>query len=159
DEADRMLDMGFINDIRKIVMKLPVQRQTLLFSATMPEAVTELARTILRSPEKVAVTPVGSTVASVTQRIVHVDRQGKSAVLADLLRGEPIDRAIVFTRTKHGADKLVRGLGKAGIGAEAIHGNKSQNQRERVMAAFRRGQVRILVATDIAARGIDVEGI
>ena len=159
DEADRMLDMGFITDIRKIVAKLPAQRQTFFFSATMPQAIAELAGAMLRNPAKVAVTPVASTVDSVTQRIVHVDRQGKSAVLADLLRDEPIDRALIFTRTKHGADKLVRGLGKAGIGAEAIHGNKSQSQRERVLAAFRRGQVRILVATDIAARGIDVEGI
>ncbi len=159
DEADRMLDMGFIHDIRKIVAKTPAQRQTLFFSATMPQAIAELAGAMLRNPAKVAVTPVASTVDKVTQRIVHVDRQGKSAVLADLLRDEPIDRALVFTRTKHGADKLVRGLAKAGIGAEAIHGNKSQNQRERVLAAFRQGHIRILIATDIAARGIDVEGI
>jgi ATP-dependent RNA helicase RhlE len=159
DEADRMLDMGFIHDIRRIVAKLPRQRQTLLFSATMPQAIADLAAAMLQNPAKVAVTPVASTVDRVTQRIVHVDRQGKSAVLADLLRDEPIDRALVFTRTKHGADKLVRGLGKAGIRSEAIHGNKSQNQRERVLAAFRQGRVRILVATDIAARGIDVEGI
>jgi ATP-dependent RNA helicase RhlE len=159
DEADRMLDMGFINDIRKIVTKLPPQRQTLFFSATMPQAIADLAGAMLRNPARVAVTPVASTVDRVIQRIVHVDRQGKSAALADLLRDEPIDRALVFTRTKHGADKLVRGLAKAGIGAEAIHGNKSQNQRERVLAAFRQGQIRILVATDIAARGIDVEGI
>ena len=159
DEADRMLDMGFIHDIRRIVGKLPAQRQTLLFSATMPPAIAELAAAMLRNPAKVAVTPVASTVDRVTQRIVHVDRQGKSAVLADLLRDEPIDRALVFTRTKHGADKLVRGLGKDHIRAEAIHGNKSQKQRERVLAAFRQGHLRILVATDIAARGIDVEGI
>jgi ATP-dependent RNA helicase RhlE len=159
DEADRMLDMGFIHDIRKITAKLPAQRQTLLFSATMPQAIAELAAAMLRNPAKVAVTPVASTVDRVTQRIVHVDRQGKSAVLADLLRDEPIDRALVFTRTKHGADKLVRGLGKDNIRAEAIHGNKSQKQRERVLSAFRQGHLRILVATDIAARGIDVEGI
>jgi superfamily II DNA/RNA helicase len=159
DEADRMLDMGFIHDLRRIVAKLPAQRQTLMFSATMPKAIADLAAAMLRNPARVAVTPVASTVDRVTQRIVHVDRQGKSAVLADLLRDEPIDRALVFTRTKHGADKLVRGLGKAGISAEAIHGNKSQNQRERVLTAFRRGRVRILVATDIAARGIDVDGI
>jgi superfamily II DNA/RNA helicase len=159
DEADRMLDMGFIHDIRRIVAKLPKERQTLMFSATMPEDIAKLTAEMLRNPAKVAVAPVSSTVDRVDQRIVHVNRQDKSAVLADLLRDEPIDRALVFTRTKHGADKLVRGLCKAGIGAEAIHGNKSQSQRERVLAAFRRGQVRILVATDIAARGIDVEGI
>jgi ATP-dependent RNA helicase RhlE len=159
DEADRMLDMGFVHDIRKIVAKLPRERQTLLFSATMPEAIARLATEMLRNPEKVAVAPVSSTAERVSQRIVHVNRQEKAAVLADLLRDEPIDRALVFTRTKHGADKLVRGLGKAGIGAEAIHGNKSQGQRERVLSAFRQGQVRILVATDIAARGIDVEGV
>jgi ATP-dependent RNA helicase RhlE len=159
DEADRMLDMGFIHDIRRIIAKLPKERQTLMFSATMPEAIAKLAAELLRNPAKVAVAPVNSTVERVSQRIVHVNRQDKSAVLADLLRDEPIDRVLVFTRTKHGADKLVRGLGKAGIGAEAIHGNKSQGQRERVLAAFRQGEVRILVATDIAARGIDVEGV
>jgi ATP-dependent RNA helicase RhlE len=159
DEADRMLDMGFIHDIRRIVAKLPKERQTLMFSATMPEDIAKLAAELLRNPARVAVAPVSSTVDRVTQRIVHVNRQDKPSALADLLRDEPIDRALVFTRTKHGADKLVRGLGKAGIGAEAIHGNKSQSQRERVLAAFRQGQVRILVATDIAARGIDVEGI
>ncbi len=159
DEADRMLDMGFIHDIRRIIAKLPKERQTLMFSATMPDAIAKLAAELLRDPAKVAVAPVSSTVERVSQRIVHVKRQDKPAVLADLLRDEPIDRALVFTRTKHGADKLVRGLGKAGIGAEAIHGNKSQGQRERVLAAFRQGEVRILVATDIAARGIDVEGV
>jgi ATP-dependent RNA helicase RhlE len=159
DEADRMLDMGFIHDIRRIVAKLPAERQTLFFSATMPAAIAELAGAMLRDPARVAVTPVASTGERVSQRIVHVDRHAKPAALADLLRAEPIERALVFTRTKHGADKLVRSLAKAGIGAEAIHGNKSQNQRERVLAAFRQGRVRILVATDIAARGIDVEGI
>jgi len=114
---------------------------------------------MLLDPAKVAVTPVASTVDRVTQHIVHVDRQGKSAVLADLLRDEPIDRALVFTRTKHGADKVVRGLANAGIAAHAIHGNKSQNQRERVLGEFRSGKIRTLVATDIAARGIDVDGI
>jgi ATP-dependent RNA helicase RhlE len=159
DEADRMLDMGFIHDIRRIIAKLPRERQTLMFSATMPDAIAKLAAELLRNPAKVAVAPVSSTAERVNQRIVHVNRGDKSAVLADLLRDEPIDRALVFTRTKHGADKLVRGLGKAGIGAEAIHGNKSQSQRERVLSAFRQGEVRILVATDIAARGIDVEGV
>ncbi len=159
DEADRMLDMGFIHDIRKIVAKLPAQRQTLMFSATMPRAITELAAQMLRDPIKVAVTPEASTVERVEQRVIRVDRAAKSAVLIDVLRAEAIDRALVFTRTKHGADKVVRSLVRAGIAAEAIHGNKSQGQRERVLAAFRKGEVRTLVATDIAARGIDVDGI
>src|SRR5262245_14003844 len=159
DEADRMLDMGFIRDIRKIVAKLPAQRQTLLFSATMPQDIADLARQMLKDPVKVAVTPVASTAERIAQRIVHVDKGGKSRLLAELLRNEPVNRALVFTRTKHGADKVVRQLNKDGITAEAIHGNKSQNQRERVLLAFREGKVRTLVATDIAARGIDVDGI
>ena len=159
DEADRMLDMGFIHDIRKIVAKLPARRQTLLFSATMPRAIAALADQILRDPAKVAVTPVASTVERVEQRIIRVDRAAKSAVLAEILQRESIGRVLVFTRTKHGADKVVRGLAKAGISAHAIHGNKSQNQRERVLAAFRKGEVLTLIATDIAARGIDVDGI
>jgi superfamily II DNA/RNA helicase len=154
-----MLDMGFIHDIRKIVAKLPPRRQTLLFSATMPHAIAELAAQMLREPVTIAVTPVASTVERVEQRVIHVDRATKPAMLAEVLKRETIDRALVFTRTKHGADKVVRGLGKLGMQAEAIHGNKSQNQRERVLSAFRKGNVRILVATDIAARGIDVDGI
>jgi superfamily II DNA/RNA helicase len=159
DEADRMLDMGFIHDIRKIVAKLPADRQTLFFSATMPSAIAELAKTMLRDPAKVAVTPVSSTVQRVEQRVMRVDRAAKPAVLAQVLKGEHVGRSLVFTRTKHGADKVVRGLAKAGIAASAIHGNKSQNQRERVLMNFRSGGVRTLVATDIAARGIDVDGI
>jgi len=159
DEADRMLDMGFINDIRKIVAKLPANRQTLMFSATMPRAIADLAAQMLRDPVKVAVTPGASTVESVEQRIIRVDRAAKPAILVDVLRAEAVDRALIFTRTKHGADKVVRRLVQAGIAAEAIHGNKSQGQRERVLAAFRTGKVRTLVATDIAARGIDVDGI
>jgi ATP-dependent RNA helicase RhlE len=159
DEADRMLDMGFINDIRKIVAKLPVRRQTLLFSATMPKDIAELAEEMLRDPARVAVTPVSSTAERVTQRIIQVDHSAKAAKLAQLLKQEQIDRALVFTRTKHGADKVVKGLAKAGIAANAIHGNKSQNHRERVLASFRSGEIRTLVATDIAARGIDVDGI
>jgi ATP-dependent RNA helicase RhlE len=149
DEADRMLDMGFIHDIRKIVAKLPAHRQTLFFSATMPHAIAELANQML----------VASTVERVEQRILRVDRAAKPAVLADLLKRESVDRALVFTRTKRGADRVVRSLQKAGIAAQAIHGNKSQNQRDRVLADFRQGGVRTLVATDIAARGIDVDGI
>jgi ATP-dependent RNA helicase RhlE len=159
DEADRMLDMGFINDIRKIVAKLPVRRQTLFFSATMPKDIAELAEAMLRDPARVAVTPVASTVERITQRIIQVDHAAKPALLAQLLKQEAVDRALIFTRTKHGADKVVKGLAKAGIRADAIHGNKSQNNRERALAAFRSGEIRTLVATDIAARGIDVDGI
>jgi superfamily II DNA/RNA helicase len=159
DEADRMLDMGFIQDIRKIVAKLPSKRQTLFFSATMPRDIAELADQMLQDPVKVAVTPAASTVDRIEQRVIHVDRGTKSAVLAELLKSEPVNRALVFTRTKHGADKVVKGLIRDGIPAEAIHGNKSQNQRDRVLAAFRTGAVKTLVATDIAARGIDVDGI
>jgi len=159
DEADRMLDMGFIHDVRRIVAMLPARRQTLFFSATMPPAIAALADQMLRDPAKVAVTPVASTVDLVEQRVIRADRAAKPAILAEILRRESVERALVFTRTKHGADKVVRGLVRAGIAAEAIHGNKSQPQRERVLAAFRNGQVRTLVATDIAARGIDVDAI
>src|SRR6201994_4916463 len=159
DEADRMLDMGFINDIRKIVAKTPIKRQTLFFSATMPKDIAELAEAMLRDPARVAVTPVASTVERITQRIIQVDHSAKPAHLAQLLKQEQVDRALIFTRTKHGADKVVKGLAKVGITADAIHGNKSQNHRERVLAAFRSGEIRTLVATDIAARGIYVDGI
>jgi superfamily II DNA/RNA helicase len=159
DEADRMLDMGFINDIRKIIAKLPARRQTLLFSATMPKDIAELAQSMLRDPARVAVTPVSSTVERISQRIIQLDHTAKGAFLAQLLKQDTVDRALVFTRTKHGADKVVKGLARAGIAAEAIHGNKSQNHRERVLSAFRVGKIRTLVATDIAARGIDVDGI
>jgi superfamily II DNA/RNA helicase len=159
DEADRMLDMGFIHDIRKVVAKLPQKRQTLFFSATMPREIVELAQSMLRNPVRVEVTPQATTVERIAQRVIFVDRSSKPGLLADTLRNEPIDRALIFTRTKRGADRVVSDLAKRGLAAEAIHGNKSQNQRERVLAAFRDGKVRTLVATDIAARGIDVEGI
>jgi ATP-dependent RNA helicase RhlE len=159
DEADRMLDMGFINDIRKIVAKLPAKRQTLMFSATMPGAIAELAAHMLRDPARVEVTPAASTVDRIDQRVIRVDRADKGSILVEVLQQEPVDRALIFTRTKHGADKVVRRLVQAGIAAEAIHGNKSQGQRERVLAAFRTGKIKTLVATDIAARGIDVDGI
>jgi ATP-dependent RNA helicase RhlE len=159
DEADRMLDMGFINDIRKIVAKLPKERQTLMFSATMPRAISELAAQMLRDPAKVAVTPVAATADRVEQRVIRVDRAAKPALLVELLKSEPIDRVLIFTRTKHGADKVTRRLVQSGIPAEAIHGNKSQGQRERALSAFRDGTVKTLVATDIAARGIDVDGV
>jgi ATP-dependent RNA helicase RhlE len=159
DEADRMLDMGFINDIRKIVAKLPIKRQTLFFSATMPKDIAELADAMLRDPARVAVTPVSSTAERINQRIIQLDFSAKPAFLTKLLKDEPINRALVFTRTKHGADKVVKTLERAGIAASAIHGNKSQNHRERTLAQFRSGEIRTLVATDIAARGIDVDGI
>jgi ATP-dependent RNA helicase RhlE len=159
DEADRMLDMGFIHDIRKIVAKVPKDRQTLLFSATMPREIAELAGEMLRDPARISVTPVSSTSERIAQRVIHTDKAAKPTLLVDVLRSEPIERALVFTRTKHGADKVVKSLAKAGIVAEAIHGNKSQNQRERVMGNFRAGRIQTLIATDIAARGIDVDGI
>jgi ATP-dependent RNA helicase RhlE len=154
-----MLDMGFIRNIRRIVPNLPAKRQTLLFSATMPQEITALATQMLHNPVSVAVTPAATTVERVEQRVIHVNRAGKSALLVDVLRRETIDRVLVFTRTKHGADKVVRSLANAGLAAGAIHGNKSQNQRERVLATFRAGRLRTLIATDIAARGIDVEGV
>jgi ATP-dependent RNA helicase RhlE len=159
DEADRMLDMGFVADIRKIVAKLHRTRQTLFFSATMPKVIAELAKSMLRDPTHVAVTPVSSTVERISQRILQLDHSAKPALLAKLLQQQSVARALVFTRTKRGADKVVKALLKADIAADAIHGNKSQNHRERALAAFRSGEVRTLVATDIAARGIDVDGV
>ena len=159
DEADRMLDMGFIHDIKKIVAMLPKERQTLFFSATMPQQIVELAKHMLRDPARVSVTPQATTAERIAQRVILTDKASKPALLAEVLKAEQTDRVLVFTRTKHGADKVVRGLQKAGFTAEAIHGNKSQSQRERVLAAFRDGKLRTLIATDIAARGIDVDGI
>ncbi|MEP7029786.1 MAG: DEAD/DEAH box helicase [Pseudolabrys sp.] len=159
DEADRMLDMGFIHDIKRVVAMLRKERQTLFFSATMPQEITKLADSMLTNPARVAVTPPASTVDRIVQRVIHTEKSAKPALLADLLKTEKTDRVLVFTRTKHGADKVVRALQKSGFGAEAIHGNKSQNQRERVLADFKSGRLRILIATDIAARGIDVDGV
>jgi superfamily II DNA/RNA helicase len=159
DEADRMLDMGFIHDIKRIVSMLPKARQTLFFSATMPQQIVELAGQMLRDPARVSVTPQATTAERIAQRVILTEKASKSALLAEVLKSETIDRVLVFTRTKHGADKVVRGLNKSGIAAEAIHGNKTQNQRERVLAAFRSGKLRTLIATDIAARGIDVDGV
>jgi len=159
DEADRMLDMGFIDPIRRVIAKLPAKRQNLLFSATMPAPIAALADQILRNPAKVSVTPVASTVDKVTQWVLFVRQSDKRALLREVLRDPALTRAIVFTRTKAGANRVARDLDGAGVAAEAIHGNKSQNARQRALGAFREGQVRVLVATDIAARGIDVDGI
>lgn len=159
DEADRMLDMGFIHDVKRVVAKLPQKRQTLFFSATMPPEIQKLADTILYRPEKVEVTPVSSTAEKVSQQIYFVDRKDKRHLLKHLLETEATGSTLVFTRTKHGADKVAKELSKVGIEAEAIHGNKSQNARQRALNAFKSGEVRVLVATDIAARGIDVEAL
>jgi ATP-dependent RNA helicase RhlE len=159
DEVDRMLDMGFIHDTRKIVELITSKFQTLFFSATMPPAIAELAAQMLHNPVTVAVDAGGKTFDRVDQRIIHVNRAAKVAVLTDVLQRESIDRVLIFTRTKRGADKVVVSLTNTGIPAQAIHGNKSQNQRDRTLAAFRRGDVRTLIATDIAARGIDIDGI
>jgi ATP-dependent RNA helicase RhlE len=157
DEADRMLDMGFINDVKKVIHKLPQKRQTLFFSATMPSEIQKLSSTILVNPGRVEVTPVSSTAEKIEQSVYFVDKAQKKNLLNDLLRDKKIISALVFTRTKHGADKVVRELVKAGTSAEAIHGNKSQNNRQRALTNFKSGKTRVLVATDIAARGIDID--
>jgi ATP-dependent RNA helicase RhlE len=158
DEADRMLDMGFIHDIKRILPKLPAGRQSLFFSATMPNVIKELSATILRpNPVQVAVTPVSSTADTVTQSVFLVDKNDKPALLRHVLKDPAIKRVLVFTRTKHGANKVTETLEKAQITAEAIHGNKSQNHRQRALSNFKAGTTRVLVATDIAARGIDVD--
>ena len=159
DEADHMLDLGFIAPIRKIVAKLPKQRHTLLFSATMPKEIAGLAAEMLDKPVEVSVTPIASTSERVDQHVFLVDGAAKREMLIELMSGAEVSRAIVFTRTKRGADRVAQHLGAAGVGAEAIHGNKSQSQRQRALDGFRRGHTRVLVATDIAARGIDVDGV
>lgn len=159
DEADQMLDLGFIHALKRIVRELPAKRQTLFFSATMPKAIRELASQFIKDPVEVKVTPVATTAERVDQHVTFVQQSEKQALLTMMLASETIDRALVFTRTKHGADRVVRLLAGNGIQSNAIHGNKSQPQRERALAAFRSGEVPILVATDIAARGIDVSGV
>jgi ATP-dependent RNA helicase RhlE len=157
DEADRMLDMGFIHDVRKVIAQLPVKRQTLFFSATMPDEISGLANSILTDPAKVSVTPVSSTAETVEQSLYFVDKGDKRNLLPHLLKTTVQGRVLVFSRTKHGADKVAKDLNKHGIKAEAIHGNKSQNARQRALENFKTGHTRILVATDIAARGIDIQ--
>ena len=157
DEADRMLDMGFINDVKKIISKLPAKRQSLFFSATMPPEIVKLARTILVKPVKVDITPESTTVEAIKQSLYYVEKSEKKKLLIHLLKDSSITSALVFTRTKHGADKLVRILNKARVLAEAIHGNKSQNSRQRALNNFKTNKTRVLVATDIAARGIDID--
>src|SRR3989339_312213 len=159
DEADRMLDMGFIHDVKKILLALPKKRQSLFFSATMPPEITKLAATILHQPQKVEVTPVSSTAETVKQFIYLVDKGNKMPLLIELLKDKTIKTALVFTRTKHGADKVVRILNKNHIKAEAIHGDKAQNARQRALTNFKAQTTRILVATDIAARGIDIDDL
>ena len=156
DEADRMLDMGFIHDVRKVIARLPEKRQTLLFSATMPQEIADLSRTILKNPVRVEVTPQSSTVDAIEQRLYKVDKGNKKLLLQEVLKDESLDSVLVFTNTKHGADRVVKELGRAGIAAMAIHGNKGQTARIKALESFKSGAIRVLVATDIAARGIDV---
>jgi len=157
DEADRMLDMGFIHDVKKIITKIPQKRQTLFFSATMPPEIQKLANTILVDPEKVEVTPPSTTADTIDQSLYFVEKGDKKKLLIHLLNDKSIKSALIFTRTKHGADKITKDLLKAGIKTEAIHGNKSQNARQKALSNFKSGQIKALIATDIAARGIDID--
>ncbi|UJH92948.1 DEAD/DEAH box helicase [Antarcticibacterium sp. 1MA-6-2] len=157
DEADRMLDMGFVHDVKKVIKKIPAKRQTLFFSATMPDAILDLANSILNNPLKVEVTPPSSTAEMIGQEVYFIDKSNKKKLLIDLLKSGDEDRILVFTRTKHGANKVVKDLTKTGIKAEAIHGNKTQNARQKALKNFKDKSTRVLVATDIAARGIDID--
>ncbi len=159
DEADRMLDMGFIHDVRRIAEKLPEKRQTLMFSATMPEEVEKLAMDLLDSPESVKVDPVSSAVKKIDQYLYYVDKVNKKYLLAQILRSPDVENALVFSRTKHGTDRIVRELKREGIEAVSIHGDKSQNARQSALNAFKSGECKVLIATDIAARGIDIAGL
>ncbi len=159
DEADRMLDMGFIHDVKKLIRQLPRQKQTLLFSATMPPQIAELAGSLLQSPVRVEVAPVSSTAEKIEQSVYFVPKKNKQSLLVHLLNDLNIQRTLVFTRTKHGADRIAKDLKKANIAADAIHGNKSQAARQNALNNFKRGKLKVLVATDIAARGIDVDAL
>jgi ATP-dependent RNA helicase RhlE len=157
DEADRMLDMGFIHDIRKIIMKLPAKRQSLFFSATMPGNIVELSRKILTNPQKVDVSPVSSAAETVSHYLYYTNKSKKKDLLFHILKDQKIDQALLFSRTKHGADRITRNLQREKIRTAAIHGDKAQNQRQKVLSQFKAGEIRVLVATDIAARGIDID--
>ncbi len=157
DEADRMLDMGFIHDIRKLLKLLPEQRQSLFFSATMPNNIVELSRKILKNPVKIEVTPVSSTAETIQQHLYYTNRTAKKDLLLHILRNDDIDQVLLFSRTKRGADRIARNLSKKKVDAAAIHGDKSQNQRQKALKNFKSGDLRVLVATDIAARGIDID--
>ena len=157
DEADRMLDMGFINDIKKIIATLPAKRQSLFFSATMPDNIVKLSRKILTNPQKIDVSPISSTAETIRQYLYYTNRITKKDLLLHILQDKEIDQALLFSRTKHGADKIARNLKKNRINSAAIHGDKAQNNRQKVLAQFKAGQIRVLVATDIAARGIDID--
>lgn len=159
DEADRMLDMGFINDVRKVVRMLPKEKQTLFFSATMPPQIEQLANALLQQPVQIEVTPVSSTVETIDQAVYMVEKKDKQALLMHVLQEKNIERTLVFARTKHGADRLAKALNKAEIKADAIHGDKMQNARQRALLNFKSGKLKVLVATDIAARGIDVDNL
>ena len=157
DEADRMLDMGFVHDVKRVIAQLPAKRQSLFFSATMPPPIVQLANTILTNPVRVEVTPPASTAHLIDQVVYFIDKDNKRKLLVDLLKNDTIERVLVFTRTKHGADRVVKDLQKANIPAQAIHGNKSQNARQLALNNFKAKLIRVLVATDIAARGIDID--
>ncbi len=157
DEADRMLDMGFIHDIRKIIERLPVKRQSLFFSATMPDNIVALSRKILQKPKKVEVSPVSSTAETIQQYLYYTNKMDKKDLLAYILKDQKLDQVLLFSRTKHGADKIARNLKKLRIKSAAIHGDKAQNQRQKALTQFKAGEIRVLVATDIAARGIDID--
>jgi ATP-dependent RNA helicase RhlE len=157
DEADRMLDMGFVHDVKRIIARLPAKRQTLFFSATMPAEIQQLSKVLLVNPVKVEVTPVSSTVDIIKQSVYFVEKQNKQALLHHLLNDDSIKSILVFTQTKHGADRVAKNLARAGVRAEAIHGNKSQNARQLALSNFKARKTRVLVATDIAARGIDID--
>jgi ATP-dependent RNA helicase RhlE len=156
DEADRMLDMGFIHDIKRLLLKLPKEKQTLFFSATMPDVLVSIMNSLLKNPVKISVTPKSSTVSAIEQKVYFVEKKEKSQLLISILQQSDVQSVLVFSRTKHNADKIVKVLSKAGIGSQAIHGNKSQSARQTALGNFKSGKTRVMIATDIASRGIDI---